>query len=376
MQIPLLDLKAQYASIKTEIDKAVARVVESQYFILSDEVSSLEKEVSVYTGIKYAAGVASGTDALILALRAVGIGEKDLVLTTPFTFFATAEAASLLGAEPVFSDIDPETYNIDPVKAEKTIGSLPAEKRKRLKAIIPVHLYGQCADMDGIMELAKKYKLKVIEDCAQAIGATYKGRQAGTFGDISCFSFFPSKNLGGFGDGGMVLSNDEDLIKSVKKLRVHGSDKQYIHDEIAYNSRLDSLQAAVLRVKLKKLDEWLDGRRKVAEKYNAALAGLPVVTPKVAKECVHTYHQYMLATDKRDALMKHLNDNGVASRIYYPVPLHIQPCYKDLGYKNGSMPVSEKAACAVLSLPIYPELTGEQIKYITDTIKAFFGDVR
>ncbi|MBF0494473.1 MAG: DegT/DnrJ/EryC1/StrS family aminotransferase, partial [Candidatus Omnitrophica bacterium] len=348
MKIPLLDLQAQYQSIKADVDEAVKHVIDTQTFILSEEVSSLEKEMAEYCGVKYAAGVASGTDALILALKALGIGDGDRVITTPATFFATCEAISILGATPVFADIDPGTYNIDPEKIEKVLKNSPVEIRKTIKAVIPVHLYGQCADMEGVMQIAQRYNLKVIEDCAQAIGAPYKGKKAGSFGNAGCFSFFPSKNLGGFGDGGMVISNDQKIIDRIKGLRVHGSTKQYIHTEIGYNSRLDSLQAAILRVKLKKLDSWLEGRRNVAQKYNKAFAKMKIKIPKVDQECVHTYHQYSILVDNRDGLLDHLNKNGVASRVYYPVPMHLQPCYKELGYLKGDFPISEHVSDHIL----------------------------
>lgn len=382
MKVPLLDLKSQYNSIKTEIDQAISRTVESQNLILSQEVSDFEKEIAGYTNIPYAAGVASGTDALILALKAVGIRSGDRVITTPFTFFATAESISLLGAIPVFVDINPETYNIDPEKIEEFLRDTPRlrsgqagqakdEGRGTIKAILPVHLYGQCADMDSIMAIADKYDLKIVEDCAQAIGATYKGHQAGSFGSAGCFSFFPSKNLGGFGDGGMIVSSEESLIDKIKSLRVHGSREKYIHDEIGWNSRLDSIQAAVLRVKLKMLDKWLDGRRKIASKYNEAFAGSDIITPKETGGNKHTYHQYTIAFDDRDGLLRHLNEKGIAARVYYPVPLHLQPCYKDLGFSAGSFPNSEKAAEEVLSLPVYPELSEDKIEYIISTVKEF-----
>ncbi len=369
MQIPLLDLKAQYQSVKNEIDEVVARVIESQYFILSDEVENLEKEIADYSGTSYAAGVASGTDALILSLRALGIGPGDSVITSPFTFFATAEAISILGAKPIFVDIDPGTYNIDPDKIEELLRAPSNEQQATIKALIPVHIYGQCADMDRIMEIAGKYDLKVIEDCAQAIGATYKGKKAGSFGDTGCFSFFPSKNLGGFGDGGMIVANDQNIIERIKKIRVHGSEKQYIHEEIGYNSRLDSLQAAILRIKLRYLDKWFDERRSVAEKYTNALLPLGIVVPEVPEGNVHTYHQYSVRSEDRDVVLKYLNDNGVPSRVYYPVPLHLQPCYKDLGYDAGDLPITESVCKSIFSLPVYPELTDEQINYVVKKIE-------
>ncbi|MDD5428959.1 MAG: DegT/DnrJ/EryC1/StrS family aminotransferase [Candidatus Omnitrophica bacterium] len=365
MKIPLLDLKAQYRSIKAEVDAAVGKVVEAQDFILGEEVRSLEKEIAAYCGVKYGAGVASGTDALILALRALDIGAGDEVIVPPFTFFASAEAVSIVGAKPVFVDIDPATYNIDPDLIEKKI-------TKHTKAIMPVHLYGQCADMDPILAIAKKRGIKVIEDNAQAIGATYKGRKSGSMSDIAALSFFPSKNLGAFGDAGMVVTNDEKLAERVKSLRVHGGAVQYVHSEIGLNSRLDNLQAAALRIKLKYLDKWLEARRQNAAFYNEKLRGVPVVCPYVPGHNVHTYHQYTLRIKKgQGEIIKYLSDNGIGTRIYYPIPLHLQDCYKFLGYKKGSMPASEAAAQEVFSVPVYPELSQEQKAYIAGKITAF-----
>ena len=371
MNIPLVDLKAQYHSMKGEIDAALKQVIDSQYFVLSGEVSGLESEIAAYCASSGAAGVASGTDALVLALRSLGIKEGDFVITTPFTFFATAEAVSIVGAKPLFVDIDPETYNIDPAKVEWFLEGMNPDEREKVKAILPVHLYGQCADMDRIMSIAEKYGLKVIEDCAQAIGALYKGKKAGSFGDASCFSFFPSKNLNGFGDGGMVVSANAKMIERIKKLRVHGSRETYIHEEIGYNSRLDSLQAAVLRVKLKKLDSWLERRRAIAGEYNKAFTSSGIVIPVTGEGNTHTYHQYTIAVEGRDDFLQYLNDKGIAARVYYPVPLHLQPCYRDLGYAIGSFPISEKTAEKVLSLPIYPELTEKEIEYIIQTVRSY-----
>ncbi|MGB2961837.1 MAG: DegT/DnrJ/EryC1/StrS family aminotransferase [Candidatus Omnitrophota bacterium] len=364
MQIPLLDLTAQYKSIKDEIDEALDRVVTSQHFILGGEVEAFEKEVAGYAGTKYAIGVASGTDALTLSLRACGIGEGDEVITSPFTFFATAESISQVGARPVFADIDPETYNIDPEKMEAAI-------TKNTKAVIPVYLYGQSADMARIMDIAEKNKLKVIEDCAQAMGAEYKGKSCGSFGDCGCLSFFPSKNLGGFGDGGMIVTNDEELMNKIKMIRVHGSSKQYIHEFIGYNSRLDSLQAAILRVKLKYLDNWIEGRRRNAAYYDSYFKNTDVVTPKESPDAKHTYHQYTISIKERDALSAYLKQKGIGSRVYYPLSLHLQPCYKELGYREGDFPVTEKVCREVLSIPVYPELTGEQLAYVADSVSEF-----
>jgi dTDP-4-amino-4,6-dideoxygalactose transaminase len=363
VKIPLLDLKAQYQSIRTEVDAALKKVVEAQDFILGEEVRSLEKEVAAYCDTKYGVGVASGTDALILALRALDIGAGDEVITTPFTFFATAESISVAGAKPVFVDIDSKTYNINPELIEKKI-------TKKTKAIMPVHLYGQCADMDPIMAIAEKHGLKVIEDNAQAIGATYKGRKSGSIGDIGCLSFFPSKNLGGFGDGGMVVTNNEKLAQRIRSLRVHGGAVQYIHSEIGMNSRLDNLQAAALRVKLKYLDKWLKARRETAAFYNEKLKALPVICPYVPEYNIHTYHQYTLRVKSgQKKIIKHLSDNGIGARVYYPVPLHLQDCYKDLGYKKGDIKESERACEEAFSIPVFPELTQAQKEYIVEKIK-------
>ena len=367
MNIPILDLTAQYRSIKKEIDAAVMKVIESQHFILGPEVEAFESEVAAYCGTKYAVGVASGTDALILALKAFGIGEGDEVITTPFTFFATAESISLVGAKPVFVDIDPKTYCIDPELIEDKI-------TKRTKAIIPVHLFGQCADMDRILEIAKINNLKVIEDTAQAMGAAYKGRQAGSMGDIGCLSFFPSKNLGGFGDGGMIITNNKEIADKVKMLRVHGSTIRYIHSAIGTNSRLDALQAAVLRVKLRHLNEWLKARRKAAEYYNSHLKDLSLITPYVPSYNTHTYHLYVLRVKPSpEKLAKFLNDAGIEARTYYPVSLHLQDCYKGLGYKKGDLKESESASPETLAIPIYPELDAERLSFIVKKIREILG---
>lgn len=366
MKIPLLDLKAQYDTIRREVEPVLKKVIEDQDFILGEEVRGLEKEVAQYCGVKYGVGVASGTDALILALRALDIGAGDEVIVPPFTFFATAEAVSIVGAKPVFVDVEPDTYTIDPKLIEAKI-------TKCTKAIIPVHLYGQCADMDPIQEIAKKYGLKIIEDNAQAIGATYKGRKSGSMSDIAALSFFPSKNLGGFGDGGMAVTNDEKLAHRVRVLRVHGSAVRYIHSEIGMNSRLDNIQAAILRIKLRHLDKWLEARRGGAEFYNMKLKNLPIVMPYVPAYNVHTYHQYTLKMKSNQGkLMKHLLDSGIETRTYYPIPLHLQDCYKYLGYKKGSMEFSETAAQEVFSIPVYPEMTQAQKEYVVDVISSFF----
>jgi len=376
MNIPLLDLKAQYATIQEEVKKAIDEVLESQVFILGPKVEELEKNIAMYSQTKYAVGVSSGTDALLVSLMALGIGPGDEVITTPFTFFATAGVISRLCARPVFVDIDPVTFNIDQAKIERAI-------TKKTKAIVPVHLFGQCADMDPILEIAKKHNLYVIEDAAQSIGAEYKGQKAGSMGDLGIFSFFPSKNLGGIGDGGMVVTNDQDLYEKVKILRVHGSKPKYFHKIVGGNFRLDALQAAVLIVKLRCLDGWSRKRQENAAYYDKKLkeAGLvdksfvkipvPVYKPTGDKN-YHIYNQYTLRVKDRDKLLVHLKENAIGTEIYYPLPLHAQECFKDLGYKKRNLPVSEEAAGSVLSLPVYPELTVEQKNYIVEKIAAFY----
>jgi len=366
MQIPLLDLQAQYAAIRGEIETAVSSVLESSQFILGEEVNKLEEEVASFCGTKFAVGVASGTDALLLSLKVLGIGSGDEVITTPYTFFATASSISRAGAKPVFIDIDPRTYNLDTRKLEEY---LKARTSNRLKAIIPVHLYGQCAEMDSVLKLAGTYKLKVIEDAAQAIGAEYKNRKAGSMGDTGCFSFFPSKNLGGYGDGGMIVTDNEKIAEQIKILRDQGGKQKYFYSVIGYNSRLDSLQAAILRVKLKRLEEWNRLRRAHALTYNQLFADNDnIVTPYTEPHNVHIYNQYTLRVKKRDELEKHLKLKGIGCALYYPLPLHLQECYKDLGYKEGDFPESENAAKETISIPVYPELTGDQQETVAATI--------
>lgn len=363
MKIPLLDLKAQYLSIKNEVNGAIKRVLEKQEFILGEEVEKLEKEIASYCSRKYAVGVASGTDALTLSLKALGIREGDEVITAPFTFIATGEAISNVGARPVFVDIDPHTYNIDPALIESEIND-------KTRAILAVHIYGQCADMDPIMDIAKRHNLKVVEDCAQAIGARYKNRKSGSMGDAGCMSFFPSKNLGGIGDGGMVVTNDKNLADKLRILRVHGSNKRYYHDILGYNSRLDNLQAAVLRIKLKYLDKWIASRQRNAARYNSLLSGIKAVkTPFISDYTIHTYHQYVIKSKERDSLIDFLSKNDIESRVYYPVPLHLQKCYRFLGYPKGSFPNTEEAADNTLALPVYPELKEEDQVKVTSLIK-------
>jgi dTDP-4-amino-4,6-dideoxygalactose transaminase len=370
VKVPLLDLKAQYRPIRAEVMAAVEVVCDEQAFILGARVADLEKDIQSYVGAGQAVGVASGSDALLLALMACGVGPGDEVVTVPYTFFATAGAISRLGAKPVFVDIKPDTYNIDSSRVEAAVTA-------RTKAILPVHLYGQCAEMEPILHIASPKKIAVIEDAAQAIGASRRSRHAGTLGQVGCFSFFPSKNLGGFGDGGMVTTNDQALADRVRMLRVHGSRVKYVHEMIGMNSRLDALQAAVLRVKLKYLEEWTKGRQRNAARYEALFkeANLldRVTLPSVGVENRHVYNQYVIRVPRRDQLRTYLQEQDVGTEIYYPVPLHLQVCYRDLGYRRGSFPQAERAAEETLALPIYAELTEDQQAYVVETIKQFYA---
>lgn len=369
MKVDLLDLKTQYQGIRKEVKAAIEKVLNHQHFILGPEVKEFEEEVARYCGVNYAIGVASGSDALLLSLMAIGVGKGDMVLTTPYTFFATAGSICRLGARSVFIDIDPKTYNIEPAELEECL-----KRNSKIKAIIPVHLFGQCAEMDPILELAENNGLKVIEDAAQALGSEYKGRKAGTMGDIGCFSFFPSKNLGGLGDGGMIITNDQFLAERFRSLRVHGlGETKYSYNNIGINSRLDTLQASVLRVKLSYLDKWNKGRRDNAAFYDRAFKDSPVVTPCVTDYSRHIYNQYVIRVPERDGLFAHLNSAGIGCAIYYPIPLHIQNCFKSLGYKEGDFPESERAAKETLSIPVYPELTEEQKLYVVNKILEFVG---
>jgi dTDP-4-amino-4,6-dideoxygalactose transaminase len=358
----MLDLRAQYASIQDEIHSAINEVVEAQQFILGPNVEGLEREIATYCGRQFAVGVASGTDALILAARAAGIGPGDEVLLPSFSFIATADSISLLGATPVFVDIQPDTFCLDP-------GKVAAKLTPRSRAIIPAHLYGQPADMEPILAFARKHGLKVIEDNAQAIGATYHGRRTGSWGDFGCLSFFPSKNLGGYGDGGMILTDSEEAYRRLRSLRSHGSTKKYISEEQGWNSRLDELQAAILRVKLRHLDKWCAARCTNAARYDVSLRKVPGVgLPRSAAWGKHVFHQYTIRLERRDHVQKVLTREKIASTVYYPVPIHLQPIYKHLGYRRGDLPESEQAASEVLSLPMYPELTEDQIRRVADTI--------
>lgn len=365
--IPLLDLKAGYAPLREEIRAAIDRVVESQIFINGSEVEGLEEEVAVYSQCRYGIGVSSGTDALLAALMAIDIQPGDEIITSPYTFFATAGTIWRLGAKPVFVDIDPQTYNMD----TSPTGGLEAAITPRTKAIMPVHLYGQMTEMDPLMEIAAKHNLTVIEDAAQAIGAEYKGRRAGSIGHLGCFSFFPSKNLGGFGDGGMVTANDEALAERVRLLRGHGAFPKYYHKFVGGNFRLDALQAAVLRVKLKHLDSWSAGRQRNAAVYRELFAqaglsqvGLPVEAPHRR----HIYNQFVIRVPHRDELIAHLKKNNIGNEIYYPVPLHLQECFASLGHQRGDFPASERAANETIALPIYPELSDADKARIVEVI--------
>jgi len=380
LKIPLLDLKAQYAQIKDEVRAAIDEVLESQHFILGPRVSELEKEISSYSQCRYALGVSSGTDALLLALMALGVGHGDLVITTPFTFFATAGCIARLGAKPVFADIDPVTFNISPEKLEILLENMTDEELSRVRAVIPVHLFGQMADMQRIVPICRKYGLKIVEDAAQAIGSEcpFDGtvRRAGSIGDIGCFSFFPSKNLGGIGDGGMVVTNDADLHERMKVLRVHGSNPKYYHRVIGGNFRLDEIQAAVLLVKLKYLDGWTEKRQKNAHIYDELLTGVTaefISTPSALPGYRHIYNQYCIRTAKRDELKAYLKENGVDTEIYYPLPMHLQECFNYLGHKKGDFPAAEEAASSVLALPVYPEMSMQGLEYTAGLIMKFFN---
>ena len=376
MKVPFFDLVPQFASLENEIQGALQEVFKSQQFIMGPQVKALEQAIAQYSEMPYAIGVASGSDALLLSLMALDIGKGDEVLLPPFTFFATAGAVSRVGAIPVFVDIDPQTFNMDPARIEERI-------TPRTKAIIPVHLYGQCADMDPILQIAKRRRLRVIEDAAQALGAQYRPaieshpRKAGQMGDLGCFSFFPTKNLGAFGDAGMVVTHDPHLAEKVQLLRVHGSHPKYYHKQIGINSRLDTLQAAILLVKLRYLEKWTMERQKRAERYQNLLEDLASTRPAFKLPITqhhnrHIYNQYVIQVPERDRLRQFLQEEGIGTEIYYPVPLHLQECYHFLNYRRGDFPVSEKAADEVLALPIYPELTEEGQNYVIAQIKTFY----
>lgn len=394
MQIPLINLQKQYESVKNILNRKVLDTLFSAQYIMGENVKQFEKEFSEYLGIKHSISVGNGTDALIIALKALGIGEGDEVITTPFTFFATAESISAVGATPVFVDTRLDTFNMDSAKIEEKITS-------RTKAIMPVHIFGQPADMDEINQIAKKYNLKVIEDACQAVGAEYKERKAGTLGDIACFSFFPTKNLGCAGDGGMIVTNYEDLAIICKAMRAHGSGfdgnkaynllnnikenvgedestdntvynpYKYYNYLVGHNSRLDELQAAILRVKLKKLDKWNNSRRQIAKFYNEKLANTGFVTPYEDKDLKHVYHMYILQSEKRQEIVSYLNDKGIATGIYYPIPIHLQKVYKDLGYRHRDLPNAEHLSERTFAIPMFVELTNEEKEYIVEKLKEF-----
>jgi dTDP-4-amino-4,6-dideoxygalactose transaminase len=376
MQVPLLDLKEQYAAIREEVLAVTEEIYASQHFILGPHVERLEKEIADYCRTGFATGVSSGSDALIISLMALAVGPGDLVITTPYTFFATAGAIARLGARPVFVDIDPDTYNISPVLIEQTLEEMGAGQREKVKAVIPVHLYGQCADMDPILTLAEDYGLTVIEDAAQAIGAEYRGRRAGSMGTFGCFSFFPSKNLGAFGDGGIVTTGSNRWWETLRILRNHGAEPKYYHHIIGGNFRLDALQAAIVSIKLKHLDTWTEGRRHNAAVYRKLMqaAGMDaVVTLPLEKESRHIYNQFVIAVEeKRDQLRAFLQEAGIGTEVYYPVPLHLQKCFAGLGCRVGDFPVAERAARQTLALPIYPELTEDQQAFTVEKIAQFF----
>jgi len=369
-KVPLLDLAALHAPIRDEIIAEMIRVVDSQKFIMGDDVRELGRLMAEYSGTRFAVGCASGSDALLLALLAVDVGPGDKVLTTPYTFFATAGAISRAGATPVFADIDPVTFNIDPNAAEHVLKTVPG-----IKAMIPVHLFGACADMDPLLDSANRHGCVVIEDGAQSIGAEYKNRKAQSMGQIGCISFFPSKNLGAFGDGGMLTTNDPELARKLGSLRLHGTTKKYYHEWVGINSRLDTIQAAILKVKFRYLDSWTAGRQHNAALYRNLLGGrdLPVQLPVEADyQTRHVYNQFVISVPARDNLKAWLQENGVGTEIYYPLPMHLQPCFKDLGYHEHDFPNSEAAARETLALPVHSGMPGEDIEYVSELIVDFY----
>lgn len=380
MRVPLLNLKPQYQSIKREILSSLDEIFNSQQFILGPEVEKIEQEIADYCGATHAIGVSSGSDALLISLMAIDIQPGDKIITTPYTFFATVGAICRLGALPLFVDIEPDTYNLDPVKLQNLLDSIRAEKKRDIKAILPVHLFGQCADMEPILQVARENRLKVIEDAAQALGASCtmdgKVHMACSMGDFGCLSFFPSKNLGCFGDGGMITTNDEETARKIRSIRVHGQAEGYYHKYIGLNGRLDAIQAVVLLVKLPHLDRWVKKRQTNAACYGKlfkkADLGEQITLPQTRSGSNHVFNQFIIKAAKRDQLKEHLDQNGVGCAIYYPLPLHLQECYKFLGYRNGDFPESEKAAQETLALPVFPELTQEQIEYVVEQVGRFY----
>jgi dTDP-4-amino-4,6-dideoxygalactose transaminase len=370
-QIPLLDLRAQHRQIREEVLAEVVRVIDSQKFILGEDVQKLEQEIAAYSGTPFAVGCASGSDALFLALLGVGVQAGDEVLTTPYTFFATAGAIHRAGAVPVFVDIEEATFNMDMNRVADVLAAHP-----KIRAAIPIHLFGACADLDPLCEMAARRGIAVIEDAAQSIGSEYKGRRAGSIGDVGCFSFFPSKNLGGYGDGGMLATKDPALRERLAALRVHGSKRKYYHDWVGINSRLDALQAAVLRVKFRYLDSWTEGRQRNAGLYRNWIRDLkiPVTAPvPAAYQTRHIYNQFCIVCQRRNELQAYLKANGVGSEVYYPLPLHLQVCFQDLGYKPGDFPVSERLANESLALPVHGEIAAEDIEHVARLIQAFYA---
>lgn len=368
MNVPMFDLKEQYLNIKKEINEALEMVMLNAHYILGPNVKKIEQDVAAYCNVKHGVGVANGSDAIHIALEACGVGAGDEVIVPSFTFFATAGAVARAGATPVFVDIDPKTFNIDPNKIEDAV-------TKKTKAIIPVHLYGQMADMDPINKIAKKYGLFVIEDAAQAIGAEYKGKRAGELGTATTFSFFPTKNLGAYGDAGMIVTDNAELAEKMTMFRTHGSKPKYFHHVLGYNSRLDELQAAILNVKFRYLEEWTRKRCEKAMNYTQLIneeLGEKIVTPFISNDCSHIFHQYTIRVQKRDELHQFLKESGIETIVYYPMPLHLQPVFKDLGYKEGDLPETEKAAKEATSLPMFPELTEEEQYYVVSKLKEFY----
>ena len=365
MQIPFVDLKAQYQSIGAEAEEAIHRVIVDADFVLGKEVALFEQEFAAYCEAQYAVGVDTGISALELALRAYGIGAGDEVITVSHTFIATVSAISFTGARPVFVDVDPVTYNLDVTKLEAAL-------TPRTKAIVPVHLYGQPVEMDELMAVARKHGLVVIEDACQSHGARYKGKRVGALGDAGCFSFYPGKNLGAYGDGGIVVTNNAAVAEQVRMLRNYGQREKYHHVFLAYNRRLDTVQAAVLRVKLRRLDEWNAARQRAAQTYGELLKDVPgLILPRQAADCSHVYHLYVIQHPRRDALLAHLREGGVAAGLHYPIPVHLQPCYESLAVPPGSLPVTEALASSILSLPMFPELNLAQIQYVCSRLGQF-----
>jgi dTDP-4-amino-4,6-dideoxygalactose transaminase len=370
MKVPLIDLGPQHRLLREELLAAIQRVLDSQQFVLGSEVRTFEEGIAKYCHTQHAIGCASGSDALLLAMMALDLKVGDEVITSPFTFFATGAAIARVGATPVFVDIDPQTYNLDPDRVEAAI-------TPHTRAILPVHLYGQCADMTALMQIGRRRNLPVIEDAAQAMGTECNGKRAGSIGLIGCFSFYPTKNLGGVGDGGILTTNDDDVAQRLKRLRVHGGGTEYEHAEIGINSRLDAIQAAVLAVKLRHVDEWSEHRRQRAEQYTELLEDAKltekVIPPFITLGSRHIFHQYVVrVAENRDALMKHFAINGISTKVYYPVPLHLQECFEYLGHRQGDFPNAESAALETMALPLFPEITQDQMAYVVNTIQSFF----